>query len=55
MSVIKSNMAAIAVCYTKFGRMMTPKFYDFHLCVCVLNAYIHFKAMLKARHFKKQE
>ena len=41
MSVIKSNMAAMAVYYTKFWCMVTPKFDDCNLCVCVENAYIH--------------
>ena len=50
MSVIKSNMAAIAVCYTKFWCMVTPKFYDCNPCVHVWNAYI--QNILK---FKSQE
>ena len=35
MSVIKSNMAAIAIYYTKCLCMMTPRFYDCNPCVSV--------------------
>ena len=35
MSVIKSKMALIAVYYTKFECMVTPKFYDSNPSVCV--------------------
>ena len=40
MSVIKSNMAATAVYYTKFLCMVTPTFYDCNPCVCEWNSYI---------------
>ena len=43
MSENKSNMATIAVYYTKFGWMVTPKFYDCKPCSHVKNAYIHSK------------
>ena len=35
MSVIKSNIAAIAIYYTKLWCMVTPKFYDPNTCFCV--------------------
>ena len=40
MSVIKSNMAAIAIYYTKSECMVTQKFYDSNPCVCDKNANI---------------
>ena len=51
MSVIKSNMATIAVYYTKSGCMVTPKFYDCNPCVHVRNAYNDiFKKVQKLNH-----
>ena len=49
MSVIKSNTATIAVYYTDFLCMVTPKFCDCNPCACVKNSYVQNISKIKSQ------
>ena len=46
---MKSKMAAIALYYTKFECMVTPKFYESNLWVCILKRYIQNISKIKSQ------